>query len=404
MISNTIHKAFPTPLCNTAAPAATARDRLELKGITRDVAESIFDLELKRKIRHLERQAQDGTPALTEGELPLLKGLTSDAWVQGLQHIVTEQPSPIRPADLPLEDASLELLDYMRMTWNGYFGFPSYDIRAFLRFIVDLVPGDTLCVYDMSDLGAIEFEDNIERLVDYAEQLIDEDFLARQRTIVLTEGKTDRQYLMRSLNVLRPHLRDYFHFFDFDSRKLGGGAGELANLVRAFVAADVKHRILALFDNDTAGRSALASLHLDTLPDNVQIRHYPELVFAREYPTLGPSGTASMNVNGMACSIELYLGSEVLREADGALTPVQWQGFDQKQESYQGTIRNKSRIARAFERKLEDCERSPENNDSYDWIGIEAIILTMTSAFNTIDEELILEERASLNDTLDNLY
>ena len=36
--------------------------------------------------------------------------------------------------------------------------------------------------------------------------------------------------------------------------------GQLANLVRAFAAADVQHRILALFDNDTAAklRSAIS--------------------------------------------------------------------------------------------------------------------------------------------------
>ena len=129
-----------------------------------------------------------------------------------------------------------------------------------------------------------------------AEKWINEDFLLSQRIIVLTEGDTDKLVLERGLNLLYPHLSEYFHFFDFTGNRLGGGAGELANLVRAFAAADVRHRIIALFDNDTGVRSALSNLSLDSIPENIAVRHYPDIVLADNYPTLGPSGNSLMNV------------------------------------------------------------------------------------------------------------
>jgi hypothetical protein len=46
---------------------------------------------------------------------------------------------------------------------------------------------------------------------------------------------------------------------------------------------------------------------------------YPEIDIARDYPTLGTNGLSHMDVNGLAGSIELYLGADVLRDSDGVL-------------------------------------------------------------------------------------
>jgi len=96
----------------------------------------------------------------------------------------------------------------------------------------------------------------------------------------------------------------------------------LANIVRAFAGAGILNRMIALFDNDTAAEAAIASLaHID-LPANLIIRQLPAIDVARSYPTLGPSGMTRMDVNGLAGSIELYLGTDVLRDEGGNLKPV----------------------------------------------------------------------------------
>ena len=51
------------------------------------------------------------------------------------------------------------------------------------------------------------------------------DFLLDQRVIVLTEGKSDIEFLQRSLKILYPHLSDYFH-----SLTLMGVEAALGNL------------------------------------------------------------------------------------------------------------------------------------------------------------------------------
>ena len=188
-----------------------------------------------------------------------------------------------------------------------------------------------------------------------------------------------------------PHLADYFHFFDFTGGNVPGGVGQLANLVRAFAAADVRHRILALFDNDTAAKAALSTLDLGRLPSNIAVQHYPNLPLARNYPTIGPAGEALMDVNGLAGSIEIYLGEDVLRKTNGNLSPVQWTGYDRKVHTYQGEIQDKKKVLDRFWDKLSSCESLPSQSSNHDWDGIRAIIDVMRGAFHLTDAVEILD-------------
>ncbi|MBK8328065.1 MAG: hypothetical protein IPL09_01010 [Bacteroidetes bacterium] len=58
-----------------------------------------------------------------------------------------------------------------------------------------------------------------------------------------------------------------------------------------------------------------------------------------------------MNVNGYACSIEMYFGVDVLKK-DNQLIPIQWKGFDDKEKKYQGEIAEKQLVQDAFRNKL----------------------------------------------------
>jgi hypothetical protein len=59
---------------------------------------------------------------------------------------------------------------------------------------------------------------------------------------------------------------------------------------------------------------------------NRTIAQLPDLPMLRSYPTIGPTGPADMDVNGIAASIELYLGVDALRDDQGCLPAVQWTG------------------------------------------------------------------------------
>ena len=124
------------------------------------------------------------------------------------------------------------------------------------------------------------------------------------------------------MRILFPHLLDYYSFLDFETGKVPGGAANLANLVKAFAAAGIVNRVVAVFDNDTAAESSLASLRTVALPTNIQTRQLPSLPALSTYPTLGPTGMSLTNVNGLSASLDLYLGNDV-RSYEGALSPVQ---------------------------------------------------------------------------------
>lgn len=165
--------------------------------------------------------------------------------------------------------------------------------------------------------------------------------MVNQKIIVLTEGSTDTLILSRSLDALYPHLRDFYSFVDFTASNLAGGAGALVSTIKAFIGLGIQNRTVALFDNDTAARDALRALSSVTLPDNIKIVQLPALDFARDYPTVGPQGRTNMDINGLACSIELYLGSDVLADREHGFVPIQWKGYNQTLGQYQGEILNK---------------------------------------------------------------
>jgi hypothetical protein len=173
----------------------------------------------------------------------------------------------------------------------------------------------------------------------------------------------------------------------FDEFRVGGGAGSLANLVKAFSGAGIVNRVIALFDNDTVSEVALAALRQIKVPKNIVPMTLPEYPALRSYPTLGPSGLVPMDVNGMAASIELYLGDDVLRDTGGKLSPIQWTGYEASVGRYQGSLLDKAGVQERFRAKLERCQRDPAAVASGDWSGLELIVQTMLSAFHALDRE-----------------
>ena len=370
--------------------AAEARDRLELKGFTLAVAEACFNSALEENIQHY-ADFVGRAPDIFSGILQVLHSLSAKKWLNALAFIVEERLTEDDLDDIPNTDEQLPLLRYMLESHRReFYGCPGFDHRHFLRLLVEVVPAEEKLIYDLTDLIVGGWIDKADELVSVAERWINEDFLLSQRIIVLTEGETDKRVLERSLRLLYPHLADYFHFFNYTVGKLGGGVGEFANLVRAFAAADVRHRIIALFDNDSAAKDALSNLPSDNLPLNIAVCHYPDIAVAENYPTLGPSGNLPMNVNGMAGSIELYLGQDVLKNCMGDLAPVQWTGYNRKLEVYQGEVIHKRKIHKAFFDKLALCEAHPEKIEHYDWDGIRAILKVMFTAFHEVDAKAIL--------------
>ena len=191
--------------------------------------------------------------------------------------------------------------------------------------------------------------------------------------VILTEGRFDTEVLSSALELTRPHLKRFLTFPDF-SHKNEGGATSLRQTLRAFASSGIPNRVVALFDNDTAARDVLRSIREDELPLNIKIARLPHLDLATKYPTVGPQGEQFMDVNGLAASIELYLGEDALQDVTGELIPVQWGGYNKALSSYQGDLLNKKAAQENFRKKLMHATEEPEVLKTQDWSGIDLIL------------------------------
>lgn len=168
-----------------------------------------------------------------------------------------------------------------------------------------------------------------------------------QKIIVLTEGKTDTEFIKKGINLFYPYLNSRYHFMDFENSNYESNASRLVQTVKAFVGSGIKNKIIALFDNDTAGIKEIKNLERTKLPENIKIFKYPYNNLATNYPTLGPTGLTKMNVNNLGCSIEMYLGKKSLSSGT-EFSPLQWKGYDDKLKQYQGEVRDKKKVQKNF--------------------------------------------------------
>ena len=279
------------------------------------------------------------------------------------------------------------------MLSENWYGFPEIDVLVPLRLILSEFPNIGNLVYDVSDLVHSGYLDADESLVENALQETSNEFSTHAKTIVLTEGRSDVLILERSLELLYPHMADYYSFLDFETTKLGGGVGSLQNMVKVFASSGIVNRVVALFDNDTPGHAAAQTLLQLSIPENIVILHLPDIPFLSRYPTIGPTGKDIQNVNGIAVSIELYLGRDVLTDSLGNLYPVQWMGFDKSLKRYQGQIVEKAKIQEEFERKLLRFDASNEN-----WDDLRQVLKTVFGAFNTVQRQRIVQMPAVLDE------
>lgn len=365
-------------VCSTDAVIA----RLEIMGFTINRARRDFESGRQGELAMYQEWATDepDTPWFAD-KVKLIESLSFDAYLDVLRQVLSEKlmPKPFHDDERPgLSEAVRYILDDNE---DYHFGFFASDIRCLIRAACEVAPKPSEVVQDITDLidgGYYAPEEPI------CQHSIDSLTLGHQENsnrIVLTEGSTDTQVLKASLRLLYPHLSAYYSFLNFDTARVPGGAGQLASLVKGFAAAGIGNRIIAIFDNDSAARDAMRSLTQLRLPSNIAIRRYPDIELLRSYPTLGPSGNTNLDVNGLAASIELYFGSDVLRRPDGSLTPVQWKGYVEPLASYQGEVLGKTELQTAFSRKLAIAESDPAEHARQDWSGIDAILRVIFGAF-----------------------
>jgi hypothetical protein len=231
---------------------------------------------------------------------------------------------------------------------------------------------------DLYDLLAAGWFSRLDAISTTAVQELTEDMASTGPIIVITEGSFDSRVLQRALRLVRPDIADYFKFLDFDSTRAPGGTDQVVQKLRSFAAAGVMNRVIALLDNDAAGRQAEEQLARTGLPNNYRFCRLPDLDYAKEYPTLGPSGGARHNVNGRACSVEFYFGVSCLADGSGPI-PIRWTGFNEKIGDYQGELTNKRSVQKNIDEILTKAELDSAANGP-EWNAMRRVAETLVSA------------------------
>ncbi len=357
-------------------------DRLEIMGFGFRRVRRDFEVGRQSELDKFGAWAEDDDSDWFANRWEFMKALTFDGYVHALTAVITNNLRPV-----PFDDGKKESLDpavkYILDDNDDYIlGFPGGDLRLLLRLACEVVKPDSHVVQDITALVDAGYYGNDEPVCEHATRALTAGHPENTPRIILTEGAIDGAILKDALEILYPHLAEYYSFLDFDSSRSPGGAGSLVSVVKAFAGAGITNRIVALFDNDTAAREATRTLASVALPANIVVRHYPELAVLRNYPTLGPNGLTLLNVNGLAASIELYLGEDILQDGEGGLIPIQWRGYNHTLREYQGEVIRKNTLHDAFRQKVATCRANPDAMKTTDWYGLSAILEMVFHAFD----------------------
>lgn len=380
----------PIQLVEYTVGARAALDRLELMGFTLSAVKEHFVEGLAEEVSALDewrkRAATSGGDfvRLVEAKEEVFGSLTLEKWLHGfrlLQTMHVESDCRFEWWNSMADELPLYIRYMLGEGSSGMYGFPGHDCRPYLRAALEVVGLDGQLTLDLTELVYGEYVDPDTDLCCWSRRELADDFVINHKIVVLTEGKTDKFVLEGALRLLYPHLADFYSFTDFEGARASGGAGAQVNTLKAFIGAGIVNRIVAIFDNDTAAQVATRSIRDILLPVTVRVILYPDLELARNYPTLGPQGISSMDVNRLAAGIELYLGVDVLRQTDGSLTPVQWRGYDQSIRQYQGEVLNKDQLHQKFADKLRICQADPTRIAEFDWSGVKLILESIRTAF-----------------------
>ena len=281
-----------------------------------------------------------------------------------------------------------KIIYYSKVTdWdeNGMYGirFDCIDPIKILRIIFSCCPQDAIIELDVTNLIGYSYDSIDELMVNDP----------TPKNIVLVEGTSDKWILEFAFHMLYPHLENLFYFMDFEwgnGSKRPGGVDNIANNTKAFIASRLKANFIAIFDNDSAGVQKKQQLEneISPVPDNVRILNYPNIDEAKNYPTLAPNGKiVADNINKRACSIELYLPDDLLKDANGNLFPVIWTSLinykinGQTIKSYQGVIDGKDEIKSQTESYINDVKNGRCIFDEFKWKKMKSLLDCLINAF-----------------------
>jgi hypothetical protein len=396
----TVNEIAESVSCKYSTSVFVIRQRLDVMGFSIKNTKRDFEKFAAKKISELQEMLKETLDVDGENDridyedidygwpideftcrekIHVLKDFTFDDWFNAMREVI-QRTCEEKSEKLIKKN---QLIRYMLRFRSDDIDFPCNDIRYTLRVIAELVSGEDIVKYNYSDLVGGGYYSDDDNLVELSLSSLSQDYEVVSKIIVLTEGSTDTRVLQGSLNLLYPHLSDFYYFMDFDVSNAAGGTSYLVHAVKSFVGSGIKNRVIAIFDNDTAGKAEIKALDRTRIPPNIKVMQYPDLDLAKNYPTRGPGGDVTMDINGLACSIEMYFGSDVLGK-NGGYVPIQWKNYCEKIKQYHGGFSDKEKkgLGNAFRKKIDDCRQNPNQISQTDWEPMRLLLQTIFKTFS----------------------
>ncbi len=236
--------------------------------------------------------------------------------------------------------------------WNDDVSDYMNDWTLFLSCIYnDNLRDDDKVVLDLAELingGWLDDDSDFSR----EDFVLLKDATVSDLPIILTEGTTDRSILSKAFRIFYPELVHYIKFLNRDF-KPEGGVANILKMARSFASAGISNRILIVLDNDSAAISTIKKFG-NKYPSNIRVTTYPYNPTLQDYPTIGPQGELRMDINGLAGSIEMYLGQGILTNEAGGIEKIQWTGYMENIKQYQGSLINKAAVQKRFNSLTDD--------------------------------------------------
>ena len=322
----------------------------------------------------------------------IYKSITFQKWFNSVKKIINyeRENGKIRPQFhdkidfIPKTVCQRIIYNSMRKSDECYYGMDdSWDWKFTFRILLECFSDEDLIECDFSLLFYWDEQPNEKILFNGPEE----------KTIIMVEGVNDKQILDFASKHLFPHLCDIFYFMGFEyssNKKRQGGADAIANNAKAFIAANLKQKFVAVFDNDTTGvfkRKQLYDELNGVIPRNFRIINYPNLSFFDKYPTIFPNGKIiNDNINQRACSIELYLPDRFLR-SNNIFYPIQWESLMTVKthkgtlSSYQGVVANKGIIEKDISEHIKNVAKGSETFNDSEWYRMKELLRNIFFAF-----------------------
>ncbi len=183
------------------------------------------------------------------------------------------------------------------------------------------------------------------------------------RFLIVTEGSSDAHIIRHALKLLHPHIADFFEFVDMEEGYPFSGTGNLLKFLKGLISISIRNDVLVLYDNDLEGVTNYEKSCALNAPANMVILKLPDREEFERFPTIGPNGEHTADINGSAAAIECFLDT-------GPEARVRWTSYNDRIEKYQGELESKTAYAKAFlsQRKLDS---------GYDYSGIEYVLTSV---------------------------